>query len=106
MVFTTVLFETAMSESVNAYSFVTYAFNPSALTATEVGLLPVETVAIKVFEPASITPTEEEFPFVTKTLDPLGVAPAQFGEENPAIVVTTLPVASCTVTEFAYWLLT
>ena len=106
IVFTTVLFETATSESVKACSFVTYASNPSALTATEVGMLPVETVAINVLELVSITPREEEFPLVTKTRDPLGVAAAQFGDENPAMVVTTLPVESWTVTEFAYWLLT
>jgi hypothetical protein len=65
-------------------------------------LLPVETVAINVFEDVSITATDEEFPFVTKTRDPLGVAAAQFGDENPAMVVSSPPVESCAVTEFAY----
>jgi hypothetical protein len=69
-------------------------------------MLPVGTVAINVFEAVSITATDEEFPLVTKTRDPLGVAAAQLGDENPAMVVTTPPVESCTVTEFAYWLLT
>ncbi len=106
IVFVTVLFETATVESVNANSFVTYAFNPSALTATEVGLAPVGTVVIKVFDAVSITATDEEFPFVTKTRDPEGVAAAQFGAENPAIVANRTPFASCTVTEFAPWLAT
>jgi hypothetical protein len=66
----------------------------------------VETVDITVFDDVSITPTDEEFPLVTKTRDPLGVAAAQFGDENPAMAVTRFPVVSCTVTEFAYWLLT
>jgi hypothetical protein len=104
IVFVTVLFETATCDSVKANSFVTYAFNPSALTATDVGLAPVGMVTIKVFEAVSITPTEEEFPLVTKTREPLGVAAAQFGAENPAIVVTRFPDVSCTVTVFAYWL--
>jgi hypothetical protein len=106
IVLSTVLLETDTWESVNANSFVTYAFNPSALTATEVGLLPVGTVAIKVFEAVSITATEEEFPFVTKTREPEGVAAAQFGNANPDMVVTRPPVESCTVTEFEYWLAT
>jgi hypothetical protein len=89
---------------VKANSFVTYAFNPSALTATDVGLAPVGMVAIKVFDDVSIAASDAEFPLVTKTREPLGVAAAQFGDENPAIVVSRFPDASCTVTEFAYWL--
>jgi hypothetical protein len=106
IVFVSVLFETDTVESVNANSFVTYAFNPSALTATEVGLAPVGTVVIKVFDAVSITATDEEFPFVTKTRDPEGVAAAQFGAENPVIVANRTPFVSCIVTEFAPWLAT
>src|SRR6266568_1225388 len=106
MVFITALVATETCERLNAYSFTTYAIEPSVLIATEVGLLPVATVAIKVFEDVSITPAEEELPLLTKTRDPLGVAATQFGNAKPGMLVSRAPVMSWTVTEFEYWLLT
>ena len=102
MVFITTFVATEIDERVNAYSFTTYAIDPSPLTATDVGLLPVATVAIKVFEDVSITPAEEEFPLLTKTRDPLGFAANQFGNAKPAMDVSRAPVMSWTVTEFEY----
>ena len=60
-------------------------------------------VAIKLFEPVSITPTDFELPFVTKTRLPLVVAAAQFGDTNPPIVFKRFPEESCTVTEPELW---
>ena len=76
---------------------------PSAVTDTEVGIVPVATVAINVFEPVSITPADFELLFVTKTRFPVGLAAAEFGAENPPIVVKRFPEEPCTVTVPSYW---
>jgi hypothetical protein len=59
-----------------------------------VGLAPVGVVVARVFDAVLMTPTEAEFPLVTKTFEPSGVEVTQFGNEKPATVVSRLPFIS------------
>src|ERR1051326_4233394 len=74
--------------------------------ATEVGIVPVGTVAKTLLELVSTIDTDDPFPLATTSRFPLGVMAIQSGEINPEIVPIWFPLESCTVTVPAFPLLT
>ncbi len=84
------------------YSFVTYAMLPSLLMATELGRLPTAILVTIWFDPVSTTETEEALPLATYKREPFGVMATARGKMNPLMVLSTLPLVSCSVTELAY----